>query len=284
MKFSVRPNKTMVSGLHNGEHGRWVDNDRLWADMMNAMVGAVDPLGTGPGTLLPGNIIALGPRELSFIVEIPAGYRTIETHGHAQRYIRAEHRANVRNSHHVFVPKMIIAAQFSAGYRLNGAHLFFSTIGDDVEFSAPEYLGQRLYHTAFSNVYGDGRLCLPAVPLVAPFPTVASMVNTAIELVFGSTFNDDMGRYVPKGIGAYNETHALYSHDQNERGEKWAKLTPEEVLKLKWKPHELLTLDQVSGWYHTKLTMGRPGVRGTPMIDTRSVTTAAHGAVMEASN
>ncbi len=273
----------MVSGLHNGEHGRWVENDKLWADALGAMVESISPLGERQATLLPGTMIALGRRNLSFLAEIPAGYRVIESHNVGQRHIRKEDREARGHTHRVFVPKMIIGAQFSAGYRLNGAHLYFSTIDDRYEFSSPEYINQKLYHTAFSNVYSDGRLCLPAVPLVAPFPTLASMMNTAIELIFGSTFNNDMGMAVPRGVGAYNESHPLHIYDQDPRHEKWAKMTPEQVLKLKWKPHHDTTnLSQVAQWYNVKLTMSTPE-HAVPTVTTRNVTTAAHGVVMNIS-
>lgn len=215
-----------------GSPAVWVDNQEFWPRALHMGLSSVRRGGDSSVSLaMPGTIVAVGHKDLSFIAEIPGQWRVVEAHGRTKQAIRDNERASAL--HQIWVPRMIICAQFSAAYSLNLLYAFYTKLPEDVPFHSDEYLDQQLYYTGLHNFWEDSRMCNPAEVYQAPAPTITSMLNTAIEAMFGSSFNYDMSAVNPPGISWGSP---LYSDTIRELYEKWEALSPEEVDAIAWTP------------------------------------------------
>lgn len=231
MKATVRKKRTLVSKMGRGVPSVWVDNDEYWPKAINRAVTDLKYSAANAVSMeMPGNIVAIGHRGLSFAAEIPAGYRVIEVHDAAKRDITKESRGG-ESIRQIFVPKMFVVAGFSAAHTLVTCYAFHIKCDDNLEFSSDEYMHQPLYLTGFQNFWENGKMCNPSTNCIAPYPTLASMLNTTIEAIFGSTFNTDMGS--EHGYGLRDAT-LRNTYSVADMYQKWEAMSPDQVMKMKW--------------------------------------------------
>lgn len=231
MKATVRRNRTLVSKMGRGVPAVWVDNSEFWPRALARTLTDVKYSEANAVSMeMPGNIIAIGRRGLSFVAEIAPTHRVIEVHDHEKRYIEDEERGG-ESIRQIYVPKMLIAAAFSAAQTLSTCYAFHINSPDDLEFSSDAYLDQPLFLTGFQNFWENGKMCNPSTNCTAPYPTLASMLNTAIEAIFGSTFNTDMGS--AHGFGV-RDPALTATCSVAEMYQKWEAMTPDQVIAMKW--------------------------------------------------
>lgn len=242
MKISLRRKKSLVTISNRfRKSSTWVDNSQFWPKVFSNLntTASLENNATqmlGSEQFLPGTLIAIGHKGLSFAAEIPAGYRTVEVMNMSKHKLRYDEDLK-REAHRyqVYVPTTLVFVQFAATLRLSSVSTFFIK-RDDLDFTHADYQAQTLYLTGFPNQYENGGICLPDDHFVAQRKSFTSMLNTVIEALYGSSFNNDMEE-VPNGLW---DGTALYDSDKHSKTKsalfkRWSRLTPEQVNSIKWR-------------------------------------------------
>lgn len=237
MKLSIRKNKTLVSLRKAwGIAPTWIPNDRFWSKIFGNVAPNVTSQSAdkvlGTNRLLPGNIVAIGNKGLSLVFELPAGYRTIRV-SNSNKYT-IQHNGGVVEDFEVWVPTMLVYVQYTAARRLGSMSVFFIK-KTDLDFTDPQYYDQAHYLPPFPNQYRSGAFCLPDDHIIAPDKSFNSLVNTAVEAIFGTTFNYDMGG-MPETLKRDTKLYDRSRHKSTLTAlfKRWRKMTPEEVDQIPW--------------------------------------------------
>lgn len=242
MKLTIRKNKSLLAMRKAwGVPAKWIPNEKLWSKLFgnvapNVLAGSAGQM-FGGERLLPGNIVAVGAKGLSVVFELPAGYRTIRV-SNGKKYEIQHGHADVED-YEVWVPTMLIYAQYTASGRLGSMSVFFIK-KTDLDFTDPEYYDQTHYLPPFPNQYGTGSFCMPDDHIIAPDKSLNAFVNTAVEAIFGTSFNYDMGgmpETLKKGSKLYDPSK--HTDTLSALFKRWRKMTPAEVEKLSWKMSSL---------------------------------------------